>query len=93
MGSRSLRSPKPDEPLSGWPRTLLAKVKQQRRPFMGNFEVGRVGFLPKFAGEREAHFASAANTEGPRERARHHRGLVLALSGSQGLRLGAFDSA
>src|SRR5215831_17060481 len=33
------------------------------------------------------------NTEGPRERARHHRGLALALSGSQGLRLGAFDSA
>jgi hypothetical protein len=29
------------------------------------------------------------NTEGPRERARHHRGLALALSGSQGLRLGA----
>src|SRR5262249_28502204 len=28
------------------------------------------------------------NTEGPRERARHHRGLALALSGSQGLRLG-----
>jgi hypothetical protein len=27
-------------------------------------------------------------TEGPRERARHHRGLALALSGSQGLRLG-----
>jgi hypothetical protein len=26
----------------------------------------------------------ATNTEGPRERARHHRGLALALSGSQG---------
>jgi hypothetical protein len=27
---------------------------------------------------------SAANTEGPRERARHHWGLALALSGSAG---------
>jgi len=31
MGSRSLRSRSLHEPLSGWPRTLLAKVKQQRR--------------------------------------------------------------
>ena len=29
--SWSLRSRSPHEPLSGWPRTLLAKVKQQRR--------------------------------------------------------------
>jgi hypothetical protein len=31
MGSRGRRSRSPHEPLSGWPRTLLAKVKQQRR--------------------------------------------------------------
>jgi hypothetical protein len=31
MGSRVLMSLSPHEPLSDWPRTLLAKVKQQRR--------------------------------------------------------------
>ncbi len=31
MGSRVLKTLSPHEPLSGWPRTLLAKVKQQRR--------------------------------------------------------------
>jgi len=29
------------EPLSGWPRTLLAKMKQQRRVFARSFEIGR----------------------------------------------------
>ena len=39
--SRSLRSRSPHEPLSGWPRTLPAKVKQQRRAFDRLFfEVG-----------------------------------------------------
>jgi hypothetical protein len=33
------------------------------------------------------------DVEGPGERVRRHRGLALALSVSQGLRLGTFDSA
>jgi Cys-tRNA(Pro)/Cys-tRNA(Cys) deacylase len=37
--------------------------------------------------------SASEDMEGPRERARHHRGLALALSVSQGLRLGTFDSA
>src|SRR6266487_6192451 len=32
--------------------------------------------------------SASEDMEGPRERARHHRGLALALSVSQGLRLG-----
>jgi hypothetical protein len=39
MGSRSLRSRSRYEGLSGWQRTLLAKVKQQQRGFTGIFEV------------------------------------------------------
>src|SRR5262249_24660616 len=42
----------------------------------------------KFADDKEAHFSSTANTEGPRERARHHWGLALALSGSPGAEVG-----
>jgi hypothetical protein len=41
MGSRSLRSPKP---LSGWPRTLLAKVKRQRRALAGILKSGWTAF-------------------------------------------------
>ena len=40
MGSRVLMRLSPHKPLSGWPRTLFAKVKQQRRGFTGFFEVG-----------------------------------------------------
>ena len=40
MGSRVLMRLSPHKPLSGWPRTLFAKVKQQRRGFTGIFEIG-----------------------------------------------------
>src|SRR5262245_65689291 len=41
--------------------------------------------------KREAGRAAApGNTEGPRERARHHWGLALALRLRRGLRLGTF---
>ena len=53
----------------------------------------RTGYVAHHDPAKGGSFFSAANVEGPRERARHHRGLVLALPGSQGLRLGAFDSA
>ena len=53
----------------------------------------RTGYVAHHDPAKGGSFFSAANVEGPRERARHHRGLVLALPGPQGLRLGAFDSA
>src|SRR5262249_12946436 len=46
MGSRSLTSPKP---LAGWPRTLLAKVKQQRRALAGILKSG----VDTFSGNRD----------------------------------------
>src|SRR6476646_6102539 len=38
---------------------------------------------------KERLILRAANTQGPRERSRHHRGLVLASQALRGLRLGS----
>ena len=56
----------PHEPLSGCPRTLLAKVKQQRRAFTGFFEVG-VGrpFLEIEAGKGDPFDAHPAPSCAP----------------------------
>jgi hypothetical protein len=52
MGSRSLRSRSLHEPLSGWPRTLLAKVKQQRWALPAFLKSGVGGTFQKSSGKR-----------------------------------------
>jgi hypothetical protein len=52
------------------------------------------GGWPSLATRRrkERLILSAANTQGPRERSRHHRGLALASQALRGLRLGSLDT-
>src|SRR5262249_28355501 len=54
-GSQLLISLSPHDPLLGWPRTLLAKVKPTTRRFRLIFEVGLGGTFLEIQVKQEAH--------------------------------------
>ena len=76
------------EQLTSAPRTLSADVADATEALVGPPE--RRSANSQVKGEAQL---SAANTQGPRERSRHHRGLALGSQALRGLRLGAFNTA
>jgi hypothetical protein len=71
-------------------RVLCASKSNNKGGVLADFLKWVGGVRWQLAGERRGSFLSAANTEGPRERVRHHRGLALAQSGPPALVLNQY---
>jgi len=91
-----VRCPGCDLPMEARERTPATERLVDVRYVCAGAAWKRNGFLksggwPSLATRRrkESLILSAANTQGPRERSRHHRGLALASQALRGLRLGS----